>query len=259
MPYKRYIGITDFAEPKEVEKSLSVFQEQLKSDEMRLMVGVMMSYKTLKNIPCRWALAWIPKENIPSIFSDHPLVYNTIHYADYVGRTDGKDLVEVARFGGRNIQAIQLDMIWPPAKALDELKKSHPNLDIILQIGVSAFDEVGNNPKRLIEKLGVYGGIVDSVLLDKSMGKGKEINPEEMIRFIDAIKSDSKYDLGIAVAGGLGPTTLSLIEPILKRFPGISIDAQGKLRKSGNLLDSIDWELAENYLREAVRLFNLFA
>ncbi len=60
--------------------------------------------------------------------------------------------------------------------------------------------------------------------------------------------------MGIVVAGGLGPYTVRLVEPLLAEFPNISIDAQGQLRESGNALDPIDWDRAETYITRAVAL-----
>ncbi len=61
--------------------------------------------------------------------------------------------------------------------------------------------------------------------------------------------------LRVAVAGGLGPVTMSVVEPLVSHFPDLSIDAQGRLRPSGSALDPIDWVLANKYLEEAIKLF----
>ena len=47
---------------------------------------------------------------------------------------------------------------------------------------------------------------------------------------------------------------MNLVEPLVKMFPDLSIDAQGKLRSSGNALDPIDWGMAETYLVKALEL-----
>ena len=61
-------------------------------------------------------------------------------------------------------------------------------------------------------------------------------------------------EFGIVVAGGLGPRTLHLIEPIIEEFPDISIDAQGQLRPSHNALDPIDWDMAGEYLTKSLQM-----
>jgi hypothetical protein len=58
--------------------------------------------------------------------------------------------------------------------------------------------------------------------------------------------------IGIGAAGGLGPDTLHLIEPLASEFPNLSIDAQSRLRPSGSALDPIDWEMAIQYLANAL-------
>lgn len=59
---------------------------------------------------------------------------------------------------------------------------------------------------------------------------------------------------GLVAAGGLGPDTMHLVEPLIKEFPDLSIDAQGKLRPSGSALDPIDWYMAGQYLIKALEM-----
>ena len=62
--------------------------------------------------------------------------------------------------------------------------------------------------------------------------------------------------MGVVCAGGLGPESLHLVEPLVRDYPMISIDAQGKLRPSGDALNErISWTMAERYLRKAVGMF----
>jgi hypothetical protein len=60
--------------------------------------------------------------------------------------------------------------------------------------------------------------------------------------------------MGLVVAGGLGPDSIDMVKPLVKVFPDISIDAQGKLRPSGSALDPIDWDMAGTYLARALEL-----
>jgi hypothetical protein len=74
-----------------------------------------------------------------------------------------------------------------------------------------------------------------------------------LIPFARAI-NEAFPNLGIAAAGGLGPKSVGLVEPLYQGFPDLSIDAQGKLRPSGDALDPIDWDMAAEYLVQALRL-----
>ncbi len=126
-------------------------------------------------------------------------------------------------------------------------------LEIILQIGKDAIEQSGNDPREIVARLRDYRGVVHYVLLDKSMGRGQGMDAGGLIPFVQAIKN-AFPDLGIVVAGGLGPESIALVEPLAKMFPDISIDAQGKLRPSGSALDPIDWDMAATYLTKALDL-----
>ena len=250
-----YIGITDFMNPEEAKRMLKFFDECGAQElNRRLMVGVMMSYKTLNGMPTKWAAAFPPKETIKDIFVSHPLAFNTLHYADYLGVNITKNIELAASFGGPNMHAIQLDMIWPDPKVIMQFRERHPWIQIVLQGNSTAMKIVGNDPIKFADRLCKYEDAIDYVLLDKSMGKGLGMNAKALLRFARVI-AKRLPEVGIAVAGGLGPDTLHLLNPILREFPNVSIDAQSNLRPSGDALDPIDWRMAELYLQRALALF----
>lgn len=250
-----YIGITDFMNKEQVQKMLEVFNaHKPKEKEILLHVGVMMSYKTLNGIPTKWENAFPKKETITDIFFSDD-IYSCLHYVDY-DQDDNlpKSLCDAIYCCGFP-HALQLDMIWPAAEQVaNGVHMSRKNLEVILQIGKNALEQVNNDPILLIEKLNEYDGIIQRVLLDKSMGKGIGMNTDELFPFVKAIKENFS-EMGIAVAGGLGPDSINLVEPLIKEFSDLSIDAQGKLRPSGNALDPIDWNMAEKYLIKALELY----
>lgn len=146
-------------------------------------------------------------------------------------------------------------MIWPnPSEIANGVQTSRKQIEVILQIGKNALEEVGNDPQRVVERLGNYEGVIHRVLLDKSMGKGLGMDVDGLIPFAQAIR-ESFPMLGIGAAGGLGPKTIQLVEPLVAVFPDLSIDAQGRLRPSGNALDPIDWDMAGNYLIKGQKFF----
>lgn len=251
-----YIGITDFTDFGQVQEMSQVFAtHQPKGSSRVLHVGVMMSYKTLNSIPSKWQNAFPSKERIASIFSSDE-GYNCLHYADYDNNPDlWKNIATAISFGGTDIHALQLDMIWPdPGEVAHGVHTSRKQIEVILQIGKNALEEVNNDPQRVVERLGDYEGVIHRVLLDKSMGKGLGMDANGLIPFAQAIK-ESFPTLGIGAAGGLGPETIQLVAPLVTAFPDLSIDAQGRLRPSGNAIDPIDWSMAGNYLIKAQELF----
>lgn len=254
-PIKPYIGITDFMTWAQVEQMVSVFRANLQPGSNRLLgVGVMMSYKTLNGIETEWSKAFPPKELVASILGGAG-TFNCLHYADYAHREGFRDdLTRAIYWGGPFINAIQLDMTWPNPndvqKAVED--STRYGLEIILQIGRKAFELADNDPDKVLRFVEKYQGIIHRVLLDKSVGRGIPMKVEKLLPFVRAIKK-AFPDLGLVVAGGLGPTTTHLVVPIVDEFPDISIDAQGKLRPSGNAMDPIDWNMAGEYLVEALK------
>ena len=251
-----YIGITDFTNFRQVQDMSRVFGTHLPPRSSRkLHVGVMMSYKTLNDIPSKWQNVFPPKENIADIFSSDE-AYNCLHYADYDDNPNlWKSLATAISYGGIGIHAVQLDMTWPdPGEIANGIHTSRKQVEIILQIGKKALEQVNNDPRAVVEKLRDYNGLVHRVLIDKSMGKGLGMDANDLIPFAQAIREHFP-ELGLVAAGGLGPETTHLVEPLVRIFSDLSIDAQGKLRPSGSNLDPIDWNMAEIYLIKALQLF----
>lgn len=249
----QYIGITDFTEFRQVEHMLRVLNDhRLPSQQRRLHVGVMMSYKTLCGLETKWSKAFPQKELIADIFACTN-TFNCLHYADYDAIDVGKNLSKAIGYGGKEIHATQLDMVWPDPKeisfALSGVSKS---LEVILQVNSKSLELADNNPVIVAQRISEYRSITH-VLLDKSMGRGLGMDAKGLLPFARAIKC-LLPSMNIVVAGGLGPQTLHLVEPLLLEFPDISIDAQGKLRPSGSALDPIDWAMAEEYLIKALKL-----
>lgn len=249
-----YIAITDVNSADLARELLDVFTANLAPESKRLFApGVMVSYKTLNNIPTKWKDVWPAVGQIGSILIGNRWMMNTIHYADYDGGNDLLQCLEKAtKFGGPNLDALQLDMIWPSPYEVAGYRWHHPEIKVILQVGEKALERV-SGPEEAVAKLKEYGRAIDYVLFDKSMGRGLGMDAEGLRPYLRAVR-DSVMDVGLAVAGGLGPNTLYLVEPLVAEFPDLSIDAQGQLRPSGNAMDPIDRGMAKEYLEKAIKL-----
>lgn len=255
---RRYIGITGFTHPYQVEQMLEVRRQVTRTrapTDRELHVGVMMSHKTLHGIPTKWSTLFPRNEALPLIFySDE--AYNCLHYADY----DVAD-PEVARsiwrginFCGDKLHGLQLDMIWPDPKQIAAITRRRPGLEIILQLGKHALEKYDNDPKQVSQALVQYqygDFLLSRVLIDMSMGRGEEMKPEFTLSFIERIANEYPA-LGIVVAGGLGPDTLHLLDPILEVYPNVSFDAQGKLCFEEKGHNPTDWTVAAKYLEQGL-------
>ena len=253
--HKPYIGITDFTLIEETKMMCNFFVRNLPKNLQRvLMVGVMMSQKTLNELPTKWGSIFPPKKRIQRIFFPHELLFNTLHYVDYEDANFAKNIFKALNFCGSNIDALQFDMIWPDVKVIKKIKEKNPEIQIIIQGNSVAMAQTDNNPTKFLEHLKLYGNSISYVLLDKSMGRGLGMDAKALLPFVRALKNGWP-ELGIAIAGGLGPNTIHLAEPVIREFPDVSIDAQSKLRPSGNALDPIDWDMARRYILQALKMF----
>jgi small basic protein len=247
-----FISITDFMSAAQVQTMLDVLVS-LRIDRFKhlLGVGVMTSYKAINGIPSRLGESFPKPEDIAGIFSNHVLALNILHYVDYKGIDIFSSLVTATKLAGPNLQAIQLDMVWPDPGEIIAFREAYPDIRIIIQINTKAFERIGEDPSELVIALAEYGDSVDYVLLDRSMGKGVAMDPKTMFPYLRVL--DGLY--GLVVAGGLGPNTFRLAKPIVDVFPDVSLDAQGQLRPSGSYYDPIDWDMAIRYFVESAGMF----
>jgi len=181
-----YIAITDFQDSGQVSRMLGVFKKYLPPHSKRkLHVGVMASYKTLHGLPTEWSKVFAPKEKIAKIFSCDQ-TYNCLHYASFSGEDHLSESISKAVFyGGRGIDAIQLDMTWPdPGQIAQGLDASSKPLEVILQVGTEAFKAVKNSSKELVLRLSDYETVIDRVLLDKRSAEESQWMPNGCFRLL---------------------------------------------------------------------------
>jgi hypothetical protein len=203
------------------------------------MVGVLASQKTLRGEPNKWPARYPVREKLASVFVGHERAINLIHLHSEPGRQLLHDMEAVHELGVFNFGSVsqlcgfQLNVRWPERRILERYRKSFDSeirrMVIVLQVGNGAMEDVGWNPGDMAERVKEYGDLVDYVLVDPSGGRGIKFNPGLIVPCLRAIKEKCRQELRTVVAGGLGPETLHLVEPLLQEFPGISIDAEGAL------------------------------
>jgi hypothetical protein len=258
--FPNYIGACDYYEAREAEHSLSVFEKLCKIHKVtdrKFMIGTMMSYKTLNGLRTPWSSVWLKNEEVSSGFIDHPFALNTLHYADYEkNMTQWSHLNRAINLCGSNLHAIQLDMIWPNPEMIIDIEFEHLKKGVILQINTPALDEIKNDPKLLVAKLKKYRQSLSCVLLDKSMGNGKEIDVQKLLPFLRAIQAELPH-IKLAVAGGLGPyNVFETLHPIVQEFPDVSWDAENRLRPSCDKKDRLNLTMCDIYTIESIRLLD---
>lgn len=250
---KPYIGVTGFTSPTEVKSALSVFPV---SSTRLLMVGVLVSWKSLRNIPLkpRWQKQFPNPATIAEIFPNDSRVVNLIHFSTEEGQESSilADMLKIHEIAGPNFHGFQLNIPWPEIQVVEEYRKAVGNdYRLVLQIGQKAVEAVGGTPRGVIDMLSHYVGVINNVLLDPSGGLGKPFDTERAREFLSAI-AEQRWNLGLGVAGGLGPDSLNLVKPLVVEFPILSIDAQSQLRNGEN---NLDLNATKIYITKALQMF----
>lgn len=242
-----YIGITGFMAKSDI---LSVLDSMPKGSNRLLMVGVLASQKTLRGEQNKWPNRYPRVGVIGNILFRHNQLLNLIHYNTKEPESLTEQLDEMSVLGGPNLDGFQLNLAWPSREAILNHKREWESV-IVLQIGGRAFEMVDHSPQQLADKVAEYQDVVDYVLLDPSGGYGVPFDTDKARVYLEALKARN-LNLGLGVAGGLSPTTLNLIQPLVSDFPDLSIDAEGRLRDSQ---DSLDLNVASEYVQGACSVF----
>ncbi|MDQ5930966.1 MAG: hypothetical protein QG674_132 [Patescibacteria group bacterium] len=251
MKKKSYVGVTGFMSPKEVIDTLKDID--FKKAHRLLMVGVLASSKTIQGISNKWPNRYPPLGEIKNIFQENENCLNLVHYNTKQPEGLLAQLVQITDEVGPVLHGFQLNIAWPDPKTLEKYHNLCPGKTIVLQIGGHAFEQVGNNPSKLSIKLNEYQEVIDYVLLDPSGGLGQPFDPDKAKQYLEKL-TRYEYQFGLGVAGGLSPSTLHLLEPLLKDYPNISIDAEGRLRTQE---DNLDVEITRDYIRKSLELFSV--
>lgn len=243
---RAYVGVTDVTSFGQIER-YRVYMDQI-GDERLFAAGVMMSYKTLWGIKTSFAEVFPKKEMLSQIFKPCKNVINVLHFADYNGESGVEDWITGLQWCGPHVHALQLDMTWPDPQEIREFKRRCSNCTLIIQIGHAALAQITN---ELNEKIIPYAGSVDYLLFDQSGGKGVKLDVTQTIRCLDQITVATLGTVNLVVAGGLCAETMEVMVDISERFRNVSIDAQGKLRSSGDFRDPVEDERVFAYLHAA--------
>lgn len=251
-----YIGVTGFMSRTEVSEALAMVPQ---GSTRRLMVGVLMSSKTFAGLPNKWPGRYPKKEVAADIFIDDPRALNLIHYNTDAHNTLQDQLIDITRFiGSDRFDGFQLNVRWPGATDIRNYQRMFPDKLIVMQIGGGALSDVeqigrlGDILYLVYDHRACCGWIIDSILIDPSGGKGLPLDTTKGAEHLR--EAHHRFpEMGIGIAGGLGPETLHLIEPLMREFPNLSIDTEGRLR-TPKPEDALCLDAMRTYLDGAFRV-----
>jgi hypothetical protein len=177
---------------------------------------------------------------------------NLVHYNTDKPDTLCQQMVELTGLGGPDLHGYQLNIPWPPVTELSRYRRRFPEIKIVLQISQTSLQMVDSSAPDLADKLArEYAGLVDYILLDPSAGYGIPLDSRWAAEYLQVLH-EADLGMGLGVAGGLGPSSLDLVEPLINDFPDLSIDAESRLRDED---DRLDTGKARDYIGKARQLF----
>ncbi len=154
--------------------------------------------------------------------------------------------------GSAWLEGVQYDMLpwhkYDMRDYLDEVRHTFGK-KVLLQVHGPAMEALG--PSRAADTLARYGSSLDYVLFDASHGTGTQLDTHSLSRFLNEAYDTSELShVGFGVAGGLdGDAVREQLPPLLRQFPDLSWDAEGKLHpvdKAG--MRPLDIECADRYI-----------
>ncbi len=226
--------------------------------QMKLMVGLLVSSKTLAGNTNRWTDRYPPVrqiEELTSIGGEHLL--HTIHYNTDDQATIDEQIDEVMKLS-KGIDAIQLNIKWVSPVKLQRIRRRYPDLRIILQIGAGALAEVDEpDDIHLGDALNSYGTSIDDFLVDPSAGEGK---PLDIWRAFACI-ADHEIPVHIqpGVAGGRYSGNLHELRGLMRRLKRpVNVDAERLLRTSTEGGGHLIIDEAVSFTRNGVALISSF-
>lgn len=245
-----YIGITGVMNRAQVAAIGAGTLSLVSRSGRQIMIGVLVSSKTLAGQKNKYPHLYPPVKNLSEIFSPDPRFLNLVHYSTDNPLLLREELLKIIRlFGENTVNGFQLNTPWPYISHIEDVKTASPKIKIVLEIGPEAFRQAGYSPERVMEMAGDYLPFVDYFLLDASAGLGKPLDAKALRPYLRELSAF--FTVGMGVAGGLGPDTLQLVEPLVKEFPGLSIDAQSALQKDGTLRVGS----AVEYIRRSLKMY----
>lgn len=226
------------------------------------MLGYQVSLDTLAGLPSR-NVRFPPIDLLCDLLAaTSGLVVTSLHYRTRPGERE--TLAEQVRtlFRTRGMyrrglcRALQLNVRWPDPAQLAVIRRTFPELEIILQLGSGSLRA---EPAELTARLAAYDRLVQAVLLDPSGGRGIALDVRHLRPRYDLVRS-TLPDVLVGFAGGLGD------EDILERLDEIAtavgnrdfaIDAEGRLRTrdAADGSDQFSPERARRYLERAAEFF----
>jgi hypothetical protein len=157
---------------------------------------------------------------------------NEIHIHFSPGRSGkhrlGEDLEELGNRLGQWVHGLQINAEWPNPEVVKVWREKFPHHRIILSVSYG-MTHSGRNPEELAQEIRMhYGGLISDILFDESGGEGLLISAQWATIWLAAIQRELPQ-VGLGVAGGLGPGRTGEVAKLMQNYPVLSVDAESWL------------------------------
>ncbi len=246
---RSYIGVTGIMSSVQGKSLVSVLPED---SDVDLMLGLLMSSKTIRDEPNKWPKRYPKVADLGDIFFYHPKALNLIHFNTKSPENLYEDMLLAQSLAGTYCHGFQLNLVWPDPTVLEMYKWNAPFTyrKIVLQCGHNAMRQASFDPGKIAERVREYKDLVDYVLIDPSGGLGRDFDQFHAERCFDEI-SDLVPDVGLGIAGGLHEANVERQLTYLFQHHNFSIDAEGRLRDAN---DDLNIVAAQKYIVAAERM-----
>lgn len=242
-PYFGVAGITDAVQVQQLRRA-----SPIRRPGHVTCIGVLASLTTLEGTeaerPPRYPKRYPPRAAWSGIFAAAGFgVHRFLHYNGPNDRTLPAQLAGAMHWAGPHCTGIQLNIAWPDPAAVLGMRTAYPRTDVVLQLSSKALDLAGNDPREVARRVVLeYGTGIRYALLDPSGGTGTALTLEMALRYLEPLAAaleEFNLPVGLGIAGGFGPDSLDTALELLEGFPGLSVDAEGRLRDAQDDLDLI--------------------
>ncbi len=228
----------------------------------KLMVGALVSYKTLCGAANKYPNKFPPINTLGSIPIDDERIINCVHYNTDKAEDKADSLLHqlsrVVNMAGELLDAIQLNVALPDPAQLEEFKKLNRSISIVLQVSPNLPQYRGWTIDRIVtEMVRAYDHVAAKFLIDYSRGLGQALDPQRVRDFIDAFAAHGVKCNRLTIAGGFRPENIvRLAGDIVARHPLISLDAENGLRTHAHMSGGyINMPAVCKYIQRAFSLY----
>ena len=277
MNYRPYIGVSGIMHHDEALATIAAWRDAWaavgREPTHDLMLGVLVSTKTLAGIPNKYPLRYPPADRIAGIFPDAPGVLNLLHLAlDLPDIWNPRIEMAAVKAMGPRCHGMQINIATPTdpcdcggfsallqGARLDLTQKVRgqaPRLVFQVRPGDRTAERIAADACCYAGRDdGPIPGLTD-VLIDGSGGTGRGLDVDRCEEIVAEIRSRTAKlgygPSGIGIAGGLSAETVGAVGEFLRH--GASIDAEGRLRDDAPGGGNLDLAKVGAYLRAAVAL-----